>query len=307
MIPIIGEEFAKKYSIGSKFKLNPTCPNCGCIKNSKMSINTIYKNGVACPVCGDGISYPNKFMNNLLKQLNINFETEKRFNWCKYFNTYKNKEVVGIYDFYIPSMNLIIEMDGGFHTAYNNLCDKTKEESQYEDLNKDMLANENNLKVIRIDCDYKVTSKKFEYIKNCIINSELSTIFDFNNINWNTIEAISEKSLVKEICDYYNNNKVTINDVNKEFGINKTSIRQYLRKGTKLGWCNFIGEHLKIVEIFKDGQSLGVYNSLRELEKNSIKDFGINLRADDISETARGIKSSYKGFTFKYVESEKVS
>lgn len=155
MIPIVGEDNAKKYCSNSVKKVYIKCPVCGETSTKKYSFNNIYRNKCCCDKCRGGISFPNRFMFNLLKQLNINFETEKRFEWCTYFNKYKNKECIGVYDFYIPSKNLIIEMDGGFHYKDNEINGKSYGEIELIDLEKDRLAKLHGLKVIRIDCDYK--------------------------------------------------------------------------------------------------------------------------------------------------------
>ena len=90
-------------------------------------------------------------MLNLLEQLNLEFETEYCPQWID-----KSK-----YDFYIPSKNLIIEMDGAFHYKDNKMSGQTKEKSKKIDNRKDELANKHGLKVIRIDCNYYDISKRF--------------------------------------------------------------------------------------------------------------------------------------------------
>lgn len=136
-----GYDEAKKYHSQSNQKVNFKCPDCGKIKNKTLPICELYKrNSISCSYCGDGLSYPEKFMFNILKQLNVDFETEKKFKWCKY--KFKNKMRQGRYDFYIPSMNLIIEMDGGWHYKDNSKSGQTKEESEFIDNEKiDWLEN----------------------------------------------------------------------------------------------------------------------------------------------------------------------
>ena len=239
----VNKEDIYTHSYSSNEKILMKCPNCGYIK--KIKVYSLLENNFACERCGDGISYPNKFMFALLEQLNINFETEKQFKWCKYYNTYKDKYCIGIYDFYIPSKQLIIEMDGAFHNKDNNMTGQTKEESKFIDDCKDKLAEYNNLKVIRIDCNYNNNDYRFDYIKNNIINSELNKIFNLNNIDWITIEKKCEKSKVKEICDFWRihnnvyNENITIEQICSLFKKNKNTVKRYLRKGNKFGWCDY--------------------------------------------------------------------
>ena len=239
----VNKEDIYTHSYSSNEKILMKCPNCGYIK--KIKVYSLLENNFACERCGDGISYPNKFMFALLEQLNINFETEKQFKWCKYYNTYKDKYCIGIYDFYIPSKQLIIEMDGAFHNKDNNMTGQTKEESKFIDDCKDKLAEYNNLKVIRIDCNYNNNDYRFDYIKNNIINSELNKIFNLNNIDWIIIEKKCEKSKVKEICDFWRihnnvyNENITIEQICSLFKKNKNIVKRYLRKGNKFGWCDY--------------------------------------------------------------------
>ena len=56
----------------------------------------------------------------------------------------------------------------------------------------------------------------------------------------------------------------------------------------------------KSVEIFKNGISLGVFKSVRELEKQSLELFGTILFHNAISLVCNNKKTKYKDFTFKY-------
>ena len=144
MIPYFqgGYDEAKLYTKGSHKKIIPICPICGRIKDKFMQIKTIdITNSIGC-VCGDGVSYPNKFMINMLEQLEVDFKQEYSPKW------------IGrkAYDFYVSSMNLIIEMDGAWHDKDNTISGQTVEESKSIDGEKDRLAMEHNIEVIRIDC-----------------------------------------------------------------------------------------------------------------------------------------------------------
>ena len=117
MIPYIGEEIAKTYTHGSEQKVMVKCTECG--RTKKILINKLYQTHTISCSCGDGISYPNKIAFKLLEELEIKFESEKKFSWCKY--KLKNKLRQGIYDFYFELSNkkYILEMDGGFHFIDN--------------------------------------------------------------------------------------------------------------------------------------------------------------------------------------------
>ena len=125
---------------------------------------------MTCKCCGDGVKFPNKFAFNLLEQLGLDFVTEYSPKWIGRKS----------YDFYIPSLNLILEMDGGFHNKDNKMSGQTKEESREIDDYKDKLAKEHGIEVVRIDCDYYILTERATYIKQNILNSKLSTLFDLN-------------------------------------------------------------------------------------------------------------------------------
>ncbi len=68
----------------------------------------IPSNGFSCKRCGDGISYGEKFVYSMLCELNIDFITQLShitFSWCEKYK----------YDFYIPSINTIVEVHGRQH------------------------------------------------------------------------------------------------------------------------------------------------------------------------------------------------
>lgn len=106
----VNKEDAYKYSYGSKIKVKVKCPNCGYLKS--MNINKlISRNKMTCRKCSDGISYPEKFLYSILKQLNIDFETQKIFDWSRNLDNKK------LYDFYFKYDNkkVIIETHGSQH------------------------------------------------------------------------------------------------------------------------------------------------------------------------------------------------
>ena len=97
-----------------------------------------------------------------------------------------------------------------------------------------------------------------------------------------------------------------------------TTIIKYLKIGAKLGWCNYdpkeeskktVENNAKLiekicgkrVEIFKDGQSLGIFPSCHELERQSEKLFGVKLSFKKISAVCLGNEKQHKGYTFKYI------
>ena len=63
----------------------------------------------------------------------------------------------------------------------------------------------------------------------------------------------------------------------------------------------------KKVEVFKNGKSLGIYESNRILCEVSKEKFGVEFKPSNVSAVCVGRVSEYKGYAFKYVENIKES
>jgi len=305
-----GYDEAKLYTPNSHVKLYFKCPDCGKVKDKLKSIHDLFQDESIGCACSDGISYPNKFAYALLKQLdsfyNFNYlESEYSPNWIKPKR----------YDFYFEydDKKYILEMDGRLgHGKYNKLNNQTSKETKAIDTYKDKMAQDNNIEVIRIDCEIS----DFNYIKSNIMNSKLSNIFDLTNIDWLKCQEFALSNLVKMACDYKKDNpNLSTTDIGKLMNLNNQTIRNYLIQGSDLGWCNYNSKEERIkannksvnitkkpVEIFKNNISLGVFESVSELERQSERLFGIRLVNQGISEVCRNETTKYKNFTFKYVD-----
>ena len=311
---LVNKEDGYKFKTGSANKINIKCPDCGNVKTGEIrSLLKIF----SCPKCSDGISYPNKFMYNLLNELNVDFETEYSPKWANGRR----------YDFYFEYNNnrYIVEMDGGFHYKSNSMNGLSVEEIKEIDRCKDKLAKEHNIEIIRINCDYNNISTRFIHIRNNIINSKLSEIYDLCEINWNKINEESQKSLVKKVCNYWylhndiNNEGLTTKDIGKIFCINYNTVSRYLKIGVLNNWCKYIEKdkalkkynnkkclryNRKPIIIYKDKKLINMFISSAELERQSEKLFGVFLNSKCILKVANGARNTYKGFTFKHTTIE---
>jgi len=158
---VLNKELSYQLTHGSGKKVDFVC-GCGKIIKDK-TVHTVVRRGLSCPECSDGISYPEKFMFNLLDQLDIDFESQKIFNWSE------NKR----YDFYIPKYDCIIETHGLQHYKHTGF-DRTLEEEQRNDDLKEKLAKENGIEnYIVIDC----RKSEMEWIKNKVLDSKLKAFF----------------------------------------------------------------------------------------------------------------------------------
>ena len=310
----LSEEDAKTHTSGSKDKVVVICPDCG--KEKEITIGKLFqRKSIGCS-CGDGVKYPEKFMTSVLDQLNIEYIfqlTKTTFDWCG------NKK----YDFYIPSLNTIIETHGRQHYEETKIGNRNLAEEQENDKYKYELAMKNGIKddnYIVIDCRLST----MDWIKKSILDSKLNELFDLSKIDWLKCEEFAINSnKVKEVCDYWNNKEEweTTKDLMKVFKLSRDVIIDYLKRGTKLGWCNYSGKEERInnykksskpVAIFKDGEPYipeyrkdNVFESATEIDRLSrenIDIFGKILKHQCISAVCNGKRKTYNGYTFKFVE-----
>ena len=224
---------AQKYSYNYSKKILLTCPDCG--RDKLISPHTLQKCGFGC-ICGDGISYPEKFLYNILEQLDVVFEYQKTFDWSK--NTTKGSK---LYDFYIPSKNLIIETHGAQHykRAFGDTISRARtfEQELENDLFKKNLAFENNINnYIELNCSVSDCN----YIYNSIVHSNLLNILEKEESNINIVDAdmFASKNLIK-FCGELWSSGLNTSDIAKRLKIHKATVYKYLQKADKFGWCAY--------------------------------------------------------------------
>ena len=222
-----------KYTQSTSKKVPWRCPDCNNITKPRR-ISNVRNQGLFCEHCSDKRSLPNRIMYNLLSSLDIPFDDEANFDWCKF--ELEDQSKYGIYDFYFEKDNqkYIVEMDGYWHKNDNLMSGQTADESKYIDDEKDRLAYENNIHVIRIPC----IPSRTNVIKENILNSELSNIFDLSSVNWNSCFYKSIKSMAKEVCLDYKNG-ITITELAEKYKRDKCTIMKYLDYGTEIGLCSY--------------------------------------------------------------------
>lgn len=214
------------------------CPECGSVHNSR--IYNISRYGLACRGCSDGISFANKFMFQILKQIKISFDTEWSPEWIQPYR----------YDFHfvVCSQEYVVEMDGGWHYIQPTVGDKTIEEIQQIDAHKNMMATSRNIKVIRIDCNYG-SHDRYEYIKDNIINSGFADLFDVDSIDFKQCGENAEKSIFKTVCDLWNDGVHIYEDIVLQCGISKATVMRFLTRSETLGLTNY--NHEKYCQLSK--------------------------------------------------------
>jgi len=253
---LVDKEDSKKYTYGSDKKIKTKCPICGTYKYYR--VNKLISRGFSCNFCGTGISYPNKLMEQILIYNKIEYEKEKKFDWSE------NKR----YDFFIPSLNYIIEIDGKQHYyGMGNL--KKIEDIHNNDVFKENIAIKNGIteyihvNAMESNCSFIVNElKKIE--KLSFLNLDLN----FDEINK---EIISNNSLYNLIIDLWNKGNTTTN-IGKIVGLNKVTISKYLKNANSIGKVDYNAKRDKnrgTKKKVKDIENNIIYESILECSKKT--------------------------------------
>lgn len=211
----------------SNKKIYPICPYCGEIRNIKLQIGTIYKlHSIGCPKCSDGISYPEKFLIELFKQMKIGVlfhPTIKEIPWAK----------PHFYDFYDPKRKVIVEVNGMQHYEKVKTFAQSLEEVKRNDEIKKEKALRNGIlesKYIQLDCRY---SKK-DYIKHSLLyNKKINDIYKihFKNIDWDKCHEQGMMSMYIKIYEYKQKYPQTTNrELANRFHVNKDTVGKAINK-----------------------------------------------------------------------------
>lgn len=308
MIPYFqgGYDEAKLYTKATTKKFKPICPICKRIKELEMPVQRLYSTKSIGCMCGDGFSFPEKFIMNMLQQLNIRYEFQYKF-------SFNNKR----YDFYLPTYKMIIETHGLQHywfdkNGWNN--ELNFRQTLQNDKSKREIALQNGIiNFIEIDC--RKSNK--EYIKSSIITSDLLKILDVKNeqINWEKCEEFAYGNLLINICSEYKYNNYTVEELCKLFKLNNVTIRKYLRVGSKLNICNYtksfakensinalkksVDKRKRQVKCINNGM---IFSSVTDAIKYMQNITGTNGARGAICRVLKGTQSNYKGFVFEYLQ-----
>ena len=287
-------EVGHTQSFGSDVKQIFICKDCGCEKS--MNSHNLINQGFCCPKCSDSTSYPEKITFSILQQLNLEFTcqlTKKIFGWCDNYR----------YDFYIPSINGILEINGLQHygrTFEGIKSDKrarSLEEEQKNDRMKKQIAEENGIgNYITIDC----RKSELEFIKRNILNSRLSELFNLSGIDWLKCHEFACKSLIKTTCELWDNGMKSALEISNTLEMDRCTIISYLKKGKILGWCDYDAKEVRKRTAIINGINISnlmkriiicintknIYNSITEAAKE------LNVGITSIVNCCRGHSKS---------------
>lgn len=211
------KSLGSQISYSSNIDVVLVCPNCGYEQTSYL--NNVSRRGFSCKRCSDGISYPNKFMFSALRQMGLEFETEKTFVWSK----------LKRYDFFIPSLNAIIEVNGGQHYEPSF---SFRDEFE-NDIEKQNLAFANSVNLY-ITIDARKSTR--EYIEKSISDSIISSFVNFNAINFQECDKDASCSKLLQCCNLYNSG-TNYHEIAKILSVSEKTVWLYIRRGKRIGLC----------------------------------------------------------------------
>lgn len=235
---------AKLYAPQSNKTIEMKCPICKRTKTNKIS-NLYHRKNIGC-TCGDGVSKLEKVFAEILKKNNLEFIKEYRL------EGYKDKR----YDFYIPSLNTIIETHGGQHyTVGRNSRWTTLEEQQENDkLKYDRAVNRG----FNYGDNYFVINCKDDRVEDIY---EQVTSLPFIRLPKECFEECLSLSLsqeVKMIIDYLKNNpNASKNEMCIKFNMKKERLTTLLRRCERQGLAEYKGKSYE--RLHTPGRSVYVY------------------------------------------------
>lgn len=303
---------ANTLTAGSNKKIDIVCPDCGCVvRKSVYDLTSRYFN---CQRCGDGVSFPNKFVYEFLLQLQKMYKfqiyPEHVFEWSK--NLFGSNDSRRVYDFYIKhqNMDVIIEVHGAQHFS-GSFCNyqggRTLEEEQRNDLYKKDLAIKNGIPEF---CYIIVDARKSDcnWIATAIAKCGLSSIFDWNcaDIDWIRCGEMACKSLVKTASILWNGGERSTARIAKLIGKSKATTVHYLKMAGELGWCSYVVngknyERSKPIMCTNNGVS---FSSIGLCVNMSLEVFGVTISRRSIGRVLSAPETSVHGLNFISISKE---
>jgi hypothetical protein len=290
-----------KYMQSSNKRTDWKCIDCNTSIKNKSPAN-VFRQGISCPVCSDGISYPQKLIGAMLSNLRVEFKPEKTFSWSKRRR----------YDFYLPDYNCIIEAHGMQHykevTGMFGLT-TLKEEEDNDSLKRELAKNNNIQYYVELDC----RKSDLKYITDSVSQSELKEILQLDDINWEVVGQRAIKSKIVEACEVYELQKdnLTSKNISVILGIGYHTLLKYLKLGSEVGLCDFKVNNMlskansqkqkfrKVVQLSLTGKFIKEFSSIKSAA-SSLKVDGIENAK--LSSNLKGTTKQSYGFIWMYTE-----
>ena len=262
------QDDAYRYTRKSHHKIDFVCPECG--YEFQRSVADSTRRGLRCPFCSGLISYPNRFMDAVLRNTGVNYKREAVFEWSC------GKR----YDFFIEKLSMIIEMNGEQHyTGFTGQSfDIGVEDIQQNDEIKRDLAIRNGIKAYIV-----VDSRESDagYIRSSILQSNLTEYIDLSSIDWVRVEKDANRGYWDVFVDAYNKGK-TVPEISSEYKRDCSFVIKILKEAAAAGECDYSrhGQVLKSQRIAASMRRRPIIcittNALFDSLKTACEYYGIN-------------------------------
>lgn len=215
---LIDKEDAVKYAPYSDKKVQCKCPDCG--KEYLKSCGRLSYYGISCS-CGDGFSYPEKFVFNALEQLKVNFKPQYRFDGS-----------LLRYDFYLPDYNVILEVNGEQH--YKQKWDRNEVTNDIKKKEFALSQGVQEESYIVLNC----SDSSLEFIKQAILSSRLNNLFTCQDIDFVKCSTFALNNLSKVASELWNEG-YSVQEITNYMRVHKHTTIKYLKQGNDVGWCDY--------------------------------------------------------------------
>lgn len=301
---LVDKSFGYNHCETSQEKTLFNCPICN---NTVFTTPYLVKTrGLKCPKCSDGFSYGEKFIMNLLTVIDIPYiyqYSSKNQLWC---GKYK-------YDFYIPSKDCIIEVNGLQH--YKDCTWSNYEEVHKNDTLKKSLAKD----YVRYYINLDVRESNLIYIKQSILRSNLDDILELylydDIISWKQIHEKSLSPIIIKIIEKYNSITKDVSTLSNLLNVSSPTIVKYLKEASFLKLCDYNPKEVynstlkfnhsnnsnrcsKPIICLEDDR---VYKNAKILEENSKSIYGEFIDKRNISAVCNKKQKTTKGHIFKFI------
>ena len=222
---MLNMEDAYSFTPNSNKDIMWKCPECG--HEFPRTIYNVANRGFGCELCGSKISYGERFVMELLKYLDVDFEVQFLPKWVDYSR----------YDFAfkVGDIDYIVEVDGGWHFVDNKMSGQTAEETVLKDRLKELAAMKNGYTVIRIDYNYG-DHNRYDYIENSVLNSPLAELFDLSLVDFLIIHNNAKSSLLMKVANAWNGyEEKSTYQIKKDLNLKDYTAREILYLASRLG------------------------------------------------------------------------
>lgn len=243
------KKLAEQLGSGSDKKIEWICPNCNEVILKTPS--EIKRRGFKCKVCNDSRPYSERLMEQILLDNNIEFESQKKFEKCKY----KDKLP---FDFYLPEYNMCVEMQGEQHYNVHINSVWYKETMNHTDRIKEEFCLKNDIEYVAINC----SKSDMDFIIKHIKQSKLKDIirnYDKHSLKESLMKR-NHNFDIDYIIEQHEKGKSFLK-ISKETGVDRKKIVQILKKLGKYTPRGGKKNNSRKVVRVNDGK---IFNSIKE-------------------------------------------